>query len=167
MPSAGGAQALCWEDATKTRNRLLRELRDFVTPRRVLTHKQMLIRIAPMTTTEARDVFRAVADPTRRALLDRLRDVEQSVTDLAGPFRMTQPAISQHLRILRRARLVRVRQVGRQRVYRLNAQPLRQVFDWASRYRTLFTDPAGHAWRLSKPRSDSWQSKAHGPKTDA
>ena len=96
------------------------------------------------------DVFRAVADPTRRALLDRLRDAEQSVTDLAGPFRMTQPAISQHLRILRHAGLVRARKVGRHRVYRLDARPLRDVFAWASLYRDLFTDPSGHAWRITK-----------------
>jgi DNA-binding transcriptional ArsR family regulator len=103
-----------------------------------------------VTVAQAHDVFRAVADPTRRALLDRLRAADQSVTDLAGPFRMTQPAISQHLRILRRAGLVRARQVGRRRVYRLDARPLRDVFNWMSLYRDLFTDPAGHAWRISK-----------------
>jgi len=106
-----------------------------------------------MAAVHARDVFRAVADPTRRALLDQLRTAEQSVTGLAGPFRMTQPAVSQHLRILRHAGLVRVRQIGRQRVYRLDARPLRDVFEWASLYRDLFTDPAGHAWRISKRRS--------------
>jgi DNA-binding transcriptional ArsR family regulator len=103
-----------------------------------------------VTATQTRDVFRAVADPTRRALLDRLRAAEQSVNDLAGPFRMTQPAISQHLRILRHAGLVRVRRMGRQRVYRLDARPLRDVLDWANLYRDLFTDPSGHAWRISK-----------------
>ena len=103
-----------------------------------------------MTTTQTRDVFRAVADPTRRALLDKLRATELSVNDLAGPFRMTQPAISQHLRILRRAGLVRARQVGRQRMYRLDARPLRDVFEWAGLYRDLFTDPSGHAWRISR-----------------
>lgn len=106
-----------------------------------------------MPAVQPRDVFRAVADPTRRALLDRLRMAEQSVSSLAGPFHMTQPAISQHLRILRDAGLVRVRQVGRQRVYRLDARPLRDVFTWTSLYRNLFTDPSGHAWRISKPGS--------------
>jgi len=48
------------------------------------------------------------------------------------------------------AGLVRVRQDGRQRLYGLNARPLREVYDWASMYRTLFMDPAGHAWRISK-----------------
>ena len=103
-----------------------------------------------MPTDRLSATFAALADPTRRALLDRLRIDEQSVSDLAGPFRMTQPAISQHLRILRDAGLVGARQVGRQRVYRLDARPLRDVFEWANLYRDLFTDPSGHAWRISK-----------------
>lgn len=94
------------------------------------------------------DVFRAVADPTRRAILDRLRSAELSVNDLAGPFDMTQPAVSQHLRILLDAGLVEAEQVARQRLYRLNAQPLREVFRWASLYRHLFIDPEGHAWQI-------------------
>ena len=103
------------------------------------------MRLAPST-----DVFRAIADPTRRALLDRLRAGDVSVADLAGPFRMTQPAVSQHLRILRDAGLVRAEQVGRQRLYQLNPRPLRDVFEWAGMYRHLFKDPAGHAWRVHK-----------------
>ncbi len=103
-----------------------------------------------MPTPARRDVFRAVADPTRRALLDTLRTAEHSVTSLSGPFRVSQPAISQHLKILRDAGLVRVRQEGRQRLYGLNAQPLRAVYEWANLYRHLFTDPTGHAWRISK-----------------
>jgi DNA-binding transcriptional ArsR family regulator len=103
------------------------------------------MRLAPST-----DVFRAIADPTRRALLDRLRAGDLAVSDLAGPFRMTQPAVSQHLRILRDAGLVRAEQVGRQRVYRLNPRPLRDVFEWAGLYRRLFRDPAGHVWRVRK-----------------
>jgi DNA-binding transcriptional ArsR family regulator len=95
------------------------------------------------------DVFRAVADPTRRAILDRLRSADLSVTDLAGPFDMTQPAISQHLRVLLDAGLVEAQAIGRQRLYRLNARPLREVFQWSALYRHLFVDPAGHAWRIS------------------
>ena len=99
------------------------------------------------------DVFRAVADPTRRAILDRLRSAELSVNDLAGPFDMTQPAISQHLRVLLDAGLVEAEQIGRQRLYKLNAQPLREVFQWSGLYRHLFIDPAGHAWRITaRPR---------------
>lgn len=102
-----------------------------------------------MTSAPSVDVFRAVADPTRRALLDRLRNSHLTVTDLAGPFDMTQPAVSQHLRILLGAGLVDVEQLGRQRFYRLNAGPLREVFEWSSLYRHLFVDPAGHAWRIA------------------
>jgi DNA-binding transcriptional ArsR family regulator len=109
------------------------------------------------------DVFRAVADPTRRAILDRLRSDELSVNDLAGPFDMTQPAISQHLRILLDAGLVEAEQVGRQRLYRLNAQPLHAVFEWSDQYRHLFIDPVGHAWRVAAraraPQERTRQSK--------
>ena len=100
----------------------------------------------------AADVFRAVADPTRRAILDRLRAAELSVNDLARPFDMTQPAISQHLRILLDTGLVEAEPIGRQRLYKLNPQPLREVFEWSALYRHLFVDPVGHEWRLS-PRS--------------
>ena len=103
-----------------------------------------------MSALPAVDVFRAVADPTRRAILDRLRAGESTVTDLAGPFDMTQPAISQHLRILLDAGLVDAEWSGRQRLYRLHAPPLRAVFEWAGMYRDLFFDPAGHAWRITR-----------------
>jgi DNA-binding transcriptional ArsR family regulator len=102
-----------------------------------------------VSAARAVDVFRAVADPTRRAILDRLRSAELSVNDLAGPFDMTQPAISQHLRVLLDAGLVEAEQIGRQRLYKLNAQPLREVFQWSGLYRHLFVDPAGHAWRIT------------------
>jgi|RhiMetStandDraft_4_1073278.scaffolds.fasta_scaffold93127_1 DNA-binding transcriptional ArsR family regulator len=109
------------------------------------------------------DVFRAVADPTRRAILDRLRSDDLSVNDLAGPFDMTQPAVSQHLRILLDAGLVEAEQIGRQRLYRLNAQPLHEVFEWSGQYRHLFIDPVGHAWRITPraraPRKGTRKSK--------
>jgi len=80
------------------------------------------------------DVFRAVADPTRRGLLDLLAGRDRPVSDLAGCFDMTLPAVSQHLRVLREAGLVEERRVGRHRFYRLNAQPLRGVAAWVSSY---------------------------------
>jgi DNA-binding transcriptional ArsR family regulator len=97
------------------------------------------------------DVFRAVADPTRRRLLDLLAESDRSVTELAQPFRMTQPAISQHLRILRKAGLVSARRAGPRRVYRINPRPLARVRQWAERHAQV-SDPAGHAWRLIGPR---------------
>jgi DNA-binding transcriptional ArsR family regulator len=79
------------------------------------------------------DVFFAIADRTRRSLLCRLADKgEQPVTELVKPFSISQPAISKHLRCLRSAGLVRRRSQGRRRYYRLEADRLRQVFDWVS-----------------------------------
>lgn len=80
------------------------------------------------------DIFQAIADPTRRAILDRLKDGEQPVKLLAEPFAMSLPAISQHLQILCEVGLVTQRRVGRQRIYQLNPEPLKQVMDWVSHY---------------------------------
>ena len=78
------------------------------------------------------DVFGAIASPVRRALLDELTGGVRSVHDLAAPFQMSRPAVSQHLRVLRAAGLVAEERVGRERHYRLDAQPLRAVADWAA-----------------------------------
>jgi DNA-binding transcriptional ArsR family regulator len=84
------------------------------------------------------DVFSAIADPTRRRLLDLLSESESPVTVLARRFAVSRPAISQHLRILRDAGLVTERRSGRQRLYRLRPQPLRQVYDWAAHYQRFW-----------------------------
>jgi DNA-binding transcriptional ArsR family regulator len=84
------------------------------------------------------DVFRAVADPTRRAILDRLRAGPAPVNALAEDFRQTRPAISKHLRVLRGARLVSETRQGRERVYRLEPAPLRQVAGWIEGYRAFW-----------------------------
>lgn len=86
------------------------------------------------------DIFQAIADPTRRALLDRLRNGEQSVKQLAEPFDMSMPAISQHLHILCEAGLVSQRKVGRQRLYRLNPEPLKAVSDWVNPYEQFWQE---------------------------
>lgn len=81
----------------------------------------------------AGDVFFAISDQTRRALLRRLADEgEQPVTELVRRFSISQPAISKHLRCLRRAGLVRRRSQGRCQLYRIEGDRLRQVFDWVS-----------------------------------
>ena len=81
------------------------------------------------------DVYAAIADPTRRALLLRLAgEGEKNVTDLLKPFSISQPAVSKHLRILREAGLVRCRKEGRLRLYEIEANKLRQVFDWVSHF---------------------------------
>jgi DNA-binding transcriptional ArsR family regulator len=93
-----------------------------------------------LTRANSGDVFAAVGDATRRQVLDLLGKGELPVRRIAAPFSMSRPAISQHLRILRDAGLVRVRQAGRERLYRLQAQPLRQVYDWAAHYERFWKD---------------------------
>lgn len=89
---------------------------------------------------ERQATFRALADPTRRALLDLLVDGERSVSDLVGRFVVSQPAISQHLGLLREAGLVAERRSGRQRLYRLQAGPLADVYDWVGHYRRFWDE---------------------------
>jgi DNA-binding transcriptional ArsR family regulator len=82
----------------------------------------------------AEEVFRAIADPTRRRILDILAaEGARPVNELAGRFAMSQPAVSQHLRVLRGAGLVRVRRQGRLRVYSVDPEPLRDVYRWVRR----------------------------------
>jgi DNA-binding transcriptional ArsR family regulator len=82
-----------------------------------------------------RDVtFRAVADPTRRAILDYLSEAPHSVTELCARFDVSQPAISQHLAVLRDAGLVSVTPEGKRRLYALSAEPLAEVHAWAAHY---------------------------------
>jgi DNA-binding transcriptional ArsR family regulator len=92
-------------------------------------------------------VFRALADPTRRALLDLLLGGDRTVAELTDRFDMTQPAISQHLKVLREAGLVEHTREGREHVYRVTPGPLEAVAAWAGKYRA-FRDPSGHAWGL-------------------
>jgi DNA-binding transcriptional ArsR family regulator len=80
------------------------------------------------------DAFRAIAHPTRRAVLDLLRIHERPVRELAESFQMTQPALSQHLRVLRDAGLVDQRRSGRERLYRIKPQVLKPVADWIAEY---------------------------------
>ena len=81
-----------------------------------------------------RDVFHAIADPTRRRMLDMLVEGEKSVGALAKPFSVSLPAVSQHLRVLKAGGLVTERRVGRERCYRLNPWPLRDVVDWTRHF---------------------------------
>lgn len=83
-------------------------------------------------------VFSALADPTRRALLELLRRERLPAGRMAKAFPVSRPAISKHLRVLRRARLVRERRTGRQRVYQLNPGPLRTIDSWLAHYRAFW-----------------------------
>ena len=82
--------------------------------------------------------FRALADPTRRALLDLLREWRKPVHEMANHFPVSRPAISKHLRMLREAELVVERREGREVYYELNAAPLKEVDRWMEKYRELW-----------------------------
>jgi DNA-binding transcriptional ArsR family regulator len=85
------------------------------------------------------DVFRAVADPTRRAALEELaRRRELPVSELAEALGVGLPMLSRHLAVLRTAGLVTEQRSGRQRLYRLQPEPLRELFGWASLFRELW-----------------------------
>ena len=86
--------------------------------------------------TEA--TFQALADPTRRAVLDLLRRGSQPAGQIADAFPVSRPAISKHLRLLRRAHLVREHREGRNRIYQLNPEPLRAVDSWIAQYRDFW-----------------------------
>lgn len=88
--------------------------------------------------TDHRDVFQALADPTRRAILGLLRQGSQPVGTIARDFPVSRPAISRHLRILREAELVSEIKVGRNRLYELNAAALKSVDDWLAHYRHMW-----------------------------
>ena len=82
--------------------------------------------------------FAALADPTRRAILARLAQGEASVSDLAEPFAMTQPAISKHLKVLERAGLISQGRDAQRRPRRLEARPLAEATAWLERYRRFW-----------------------------
>ena len=86
--------------------------------------------------TEA--AFHALADPTRRAVLDLLRQGSQPAGQIAQAFPVSRPAISKHLRLLRRAHLVREQRQGRHRFYQLNPEPLQAVDSWLEQYRVFW-----------------------------
>jgi len=84
------------------------------------------------------DPFQAVADPTRRAILDRLRYGSAPVNELVSGFNVSRPAISQHLRVLRDAQLVRCQREGRLQIYTIRPEQLRTVAHWLDAYRVFW-----------------------------
>ena len=92
--------------------------------------------------------FAALADPTRRAILARLIDGDCSVTELAEPFDMSMPAVSKHLRVLEQAGLITRRREAQFRHCQIDATPLKDVADWAARYR--------HIWEQRLDRLDAY-----------
>ena len=108
-------------------------------------------------------IFAALADPTRRMILARLSGGEAGVMELARPFNMSQPAVSKHLKVLERAGLIARGRQAQSRPCRLQAAPLREVAEWAERYRRY--------WEQGFERLDTYlgeiqrQEKGHGRKS--
>ena len=84
------------------------------------------------------DALTALAEPTRRRIADALRQRDRSVSDLVAALRMSQPAVSKHLRVLREARVVSVRVSAQHRIYRLEPGPFRELDAWLAPYRQLW-----------------------------
>jgi DNA-binding transcriptional ArsR family regulator len=88
-----------------------------------------------VTVPSSRAVLEVIADPTRRRILDAVRGGERSVTELVDAVGMHQPGVSRHLKVLRDAGLVEVRRDAQRRLYRLRAEPLRELDEWLEPYR--------------------------------
>jgi len=93
-----------------------------------------------MATDHLSLVFGALADPTRREILTRLTEGEATVTELAAPFTMSQPAVSKHLKVLEQAGLVSRSRRATARLSRLEAGPLREVTTWLARYQRFWDE---------------------------
>jgi DNA-binding transcriptional ArsR family regulator len=104
------------------------------------------------------NTFAALADPTRRAILARLRKGEASVTVLAEPFDISLPAVSRHLKVLERAGLIARSRDARWRPCRLDAAPIREVASWADGYRAF--------WERRLDRLEDLLAKLQGEDTD-
>ncbi len=100
------------------------------------------------STLDENRVFQALADPNRRAIFESLTRGEAAVKDLTARFDISQPAVSQHLAVLRDAGLVEGRRAGRHVHYRVDARGLRPLIDWIAHYRAFWTDHVGRLERL-------------------
>ena len=107
-----------------------------------------------MTDDQLSSVFRALADPTRRAILERLAEGEASVSELAEPFDMSLPAISKHLKVLEKAGLITRGRDAQWRPCRLEVGPLKDVDSWMGAYR--------HFWEESFDRLDVYLQELQG-----
>jgi DNA-binding transcriptional ArsR family regulator len=112
-------------------------------------------RSRPTNARRLDDTMLALSDPTRRAILERLRRGEARVTDLAQPFRMSLNSVSKHIRVLERAKLVRRRRSGREHLLSFNRTPLDEAAKWIERQRAFWNarlDALEH--ELNKPPTD-------------
>jgi len=86
------------------------------------------------------DAFNAIAEPRRRQILDLLADGERSVSELVRQLELAQPQVSKHLRVLREVGAVAVREQGRERLYRVNADALKPIHDWVKAYERSWSE---------------------------
>ncbi len=86
------------------------------------------------------DVFQAIADPTRREIIDLLAGQSMPVNDVAEKFEMSRPAVSKHIKILNECGLVVIRKEGRKRYCRADTRKLQEVMEWANRYRKFWNE---------------------------
>lgn len=105
-------------------------------------------------------VFHALAHPARRAMLRRLAEGEQNLSQLAAPLRMSFPAASKHVRVLERAKLVRRRVVGRDHLCRIEGKPLAEANQWLEEYRRIWEDNFGRLDELLEELKT--EEKNHG-----
>jgi len=105
--------------------------------------------------SQSASVFAAISDPTRRTILDAVREGERSAGELAALFPVSRPAISRHLRVLRQAGLLRERKASRSRLYSLDPLPLREVDRWIGDYRLFWASRLSALARLAEARQES------------
>jgi DNA-binding transcriptional ArsR family regulator len=111
------------------------------------------------------DVFAAIAQPTRRSILEMLAEGGQmTVSDIARGFRLSAPAISQHLKILREARLVRMHKHRQQRIYQVNPEAVQQVDAWVKNIEALWSERFERLDDLLKEEADAPAPKPRGRK---
>jgi DNA-binding transcriptional ArsR family regulator len=119
-----------------------------------------------MTTASALDhTLAALADPTRRAILERLAQGEARVTELAHPFAMSLEGVSKHIRILERAHLVQRRRAGREHLLSLDARPLDALADWVTEQRALWNARLDTLEALLRAEDRAAAEAATGPRT--
>jgi len=111
--------------------------------------------------------FSALADPTRRAVLDLLRAGTRPAGDIARAFTISRPAISKHLRILRRAHLVEERREGRHRMYHLNPEPLKAVDSWLDQYRSFWIASLANLKAFVEEEYETESRATKAPKNNA
>ncbi|MEZ4750411.1 MAG: metalloregulator ArsR/SmtB family transcription factor [Bdellovibrionota bacterium] len=110
--------------------------------------------------------FAALADPTRRAILNSLTNGERSVTELAKPFKMSLPAVTKHLKVLERAGLIERGREAQWRPCRLRAEPLREIEDWVEHYRKFWEESLDRldAYLKTVTEKENLKGKKHGRK---